>query len=423
MIKTDSMAMISGLQIISARKIDMQNMMEQNLLFASIASGGDTAWAIGVNTNGLFQLSWEDGEYELLTCFPDGNGFFAYVISDKCHKYKNNIFCFPCRGDMIWVYDLSNRKLDKIPIEYGKGREIGISMVVEDSDILFAVANGLNMILEIDAEKKTVLNNFEIISGENQINTSVAGVVVNKKWYFIVTDKNRVCEFDLKTKNIHLYSIEKDKGINTISYDGKFFWLSGKTKEIFRWNKDNDEIYVVSDFPTDFGRYEVDEKDNFFICYKEKYSQPIFRNSICMGNAIWFIPHETNQIIYIDKDTCKLNSFLIEEEEENDSTWQRESKTKYRLEYIQKDQYIFLYSYKNKCYLKIDTVKFTIDYINLQMTERSMHALIDRVFEVQDIFYENRTQMQLADFIKSSFSRNKVGNSTNNGKAIYQFIS
>ena len=308
----------------------MQNILERNLLFASIASGDDTAWAIGMYTNGLFQLSLEYGEYELLTCFPDSYGFVGYFINDKCHKHKNNIFCFPCRGDAIWVYDLSNKELDKIPVEHGKGAEIGISMVVEESNILFAVANGLNMILEIDAEKKTVLNNFEILQDENQINTSITGVVVDKKLYFIVTDKNKVCEFDLKTKHIHLYSIKDGKDINTISYDGKYFWLSGKTKEIFRWNREKDEIYVVSDFPTDFGRYEIDEKDNFFVCHKGQYSQPIFRSSICVGNAVWFIPHETNQIIYIDKDTCKLNSFLIEEEEENKSTWKRESRTKYR---------------------------------------------------------------------------------------------
>ncbi len=395
--------------------------MESNSLFASIVLGGKTAWAMGVYINGLFQLSLEHGEYELLTCFPDGHGFFGYLISDKCHKFKNNIFCFPCRGDMIWVYDLNNKKLDKIPIEYGKGKEIGVSMVVEESNILFVVANGLNMILQIDAEKKKVLNNFEIIQGENQINTSITGVVVNKKLYFVVTDKNKVCEFDLETKNIHLYSIKEDKGINTISYDGKNFWLSGKTKEIFRWSKE--DIFVVSDFPSDFGRYEIDEKDNFFICYKEKYSQPIFRSSICVGNAIWFIPHETNQIIYIDRDTYKLNSLLIEEEEESKSTWQRGSKTKYRLEYIQKNQYIFLYSYKNKRYLKIDAVKFIVEYIDLQMAERSRCSLIDHVFKVQDIIHENTTQIQLIDFVKIPFSRNKVDNSTNNGKAIYQFIS
>lgn len=401
----------------------MQNIMERNLLFASILSDDETAWAIGVYINGLFQLSLEHGEYELLTCFPDGYGFFGYVISDKCYKYKNNIFCFPCRGNMIWVYDLINKKMDKIPIEYGKGAEIGISMIVEESNILFAVANGLNMILEIDAEKKKVLNSFEILQSENQINTSITGIVVNKKLYFIVTDKNQICEFDMETKNIHLYSIKEDKEINTISYDGKYFWLSGKTKEIFRWNKDKNEIYVVSDFPTDFGRYEVDEKDNFFICCKERYSQPIFRSSICVGDAIWFIPHETNQIIYIDKDTCKLNSFLIEEEEENKSTWQRESKTKYRFQYIEKNQYIHLYSYKNKRYLKIDAVKLTFEYIDLQMAEKSKHTLVDTAFKVQNTFYENRTQIQLADFIKSSLSRNKVDISTNNGKAIYQFIS
>lgn len=401
----------------------MQNIMERNLLFASIVSGDDTAWAMGVNINGLFQLSLEHGEYELLTCFPDGYGFFGYAISDKCHKYKNNIFCFPCRGNMIWVYDLINKKMDMIPLEYGKSVEIGISMVVEESNTLFAVANGLNMILEINAEKKKVLNNIEIFRDENYINTSFTGVVVDKKLYFIVTNKNKVCEFDLETKYIHLYSINEDKEINTISYDGKYFWLSGNTKEIFRWNKNKDEIYVVSDFPPDFGRYEVDEKNDFFICYKEKYSQPIFRSSICVGNAIWFIPHETNQIIYIEKDTFKLNSFFIEEEKENKSTWQRESRTKYRLQYILKNQYIFLYSYKNKRYLKIDAVKFTFEYIDLQMAEKSKRTLVDYAFKVQDVFYEDRTQILLADFIKSSLRRNKVKISSNNGKTIYQFIS
>ena len=142
-----------------------------------------------------------------------------------------------------------------------------------------------------------------------------------------------------------------------------------------------------------------------------------------MGNAIWFIPHETNQIIYIEKDTFKLNSFFIEEEKENKSTWQRESRTKYRLQYILKNQYIFLYSYKNKRYLKIDAVKFTFEYIDLQMAEKSKRTLVDYAFKVQDVFYEDRTQILLADFIKSSLRRNKVKISSNNGKTIYQFIS
>ena len=57
------------------------------------------------------------------------------------------------------------------------------------------------------------------------------------------------------------------------------------------------------------------------------------------------------------------------------------------------------------------------------MAEKSKRTLVDYAFKVQDVFYEDRTQILLADFIKSSLRRNKVKISSNNGKTIYQFIS
>lgn len=400
----------------------MQNGKKQNMLFASVVfdKNTNTAWAIGIERNGLFKLSLESGEYKLLTCFADD--YFKYAINDKCYKYKNNIFCFPCKGDIIWVYNLQSRELDKIQVEHNKDAEPTITMIVEESGTLFAVANGLNKILEIDPERKKIVNSYKILQDEKEVYSSITGVVVEKKLYFITVDNNSVCEFDLVTKEICFYSVVNDNiKLNTICYDGNYFWFSGRKKEIFRWDKDTGEVCVISDFPVSFGKYEINETDNFHICYQKEYNSQIFRSCMFVGGTLWFIPHETNQIIYVDKDSCTIDSFLIEEEEEDKFTWQR-GRTKYRLECIYKDRYILLFSYKNNRYLKIDTVLFTYEYMDVWRSKEENSLLADQLFRGHDIVSEDERDILLTDMIKGSFSINKRESDGNVGKEIYQFI-
>ena len=240
----------------------------------------------------------------------------------------------------------------------------------------------------------------------------------------MIANKNKVCEFNLVTKDTYLYSITKeDAGINTICYDGNDFWLSGKTKEIFRWDKSKNKTYVFADFPQDFGKYQIDESGNFFISHEQVYDRPIFYDCVCMRNTIWFIPLYANQIIYIDKDTCKLSSFFIKEEEENKSTWLRKLNLKYRLIYTQKNRYIVLYSYKYERYLKIDTMELTIEYMDMQVSEKNRSVFANYILKTQNIVYEDEAEILLSDLVKSSIHGSRVENSADNGKKIYQFTS
>lgn len=97
--------------------------------------------------------------------------------------------------------------------------------------------------------------------------------------------------------------------------------------------------------------------------------------SINVGNNIWFIPFQTNQILYVNKDTNEINPFEIEEEEEDEkSIKNRELNCKYLLQYVYGDRYIGLYSLKNKVVYQIDayTMKLKTRIVTLNIGDSTI---------------------------------------------------
>lgn len=392
-----------------------------SILFDEMQLDGEYAWAGGTKLNALFKIDLNSGQCQFVTDFIDYdlNNFRKNQI---CRKCKDDVFCFPDFGSSIWVYNTKDKQLNSIPVDCDDGVRIGIFIVVEGENQLFAVSQGLNKIFEVDIQTKKIIERHEIVKGREKIETSESSVMVDGKLYFVIVDTGNICEFDLVSKKIQLYSIfQEDQRIYTICHDGHCFWMSGRTRELFRWDKTLNQIQAFDCFPSDFGRYYISKDNQFSVDYSKEYVKPIFCHCVCLPEEIWFIPFDANMIIYIDRNNYAIHSFHVMEEYE-DGEARINGAVKYRLEYVRDNRFICLYSYKHQKYMEIDTVNKTIKYKNIVISRTGIKDLINCMTSRERIVYEYYP-LQLKDFICADSSSFESAACSDIGNEIYRCVN
>ena len=96
---------------------------------------------------------------------------------------------------------------------------------------------------------------------------------------------NAVLEFDMEEEKSEIYVVGKEgDSYSGICYDGEFYWLSPRHGgSIIKWDKSNNDITVINQFPTE---YE-----------KCKYS---FIDAIFINGYVWMFPFLGNMTIKIN---------------------------------------------------------------------------------------------------------------------------
>ena len=84
------------------------------------------------------------------------------------------------------------------------------------------------------------------------------------------------------------------------------------------------------------------------------FDVPMFIDAIGVGDCIFFIPFQMNEIIYIDRNTYETNYFEVDDENETEFTWLRNMRQKYVVEYVRENRYLCLFSFKNRRFIEID---------------------------------------------------------------------
>lgn len=314
---------------------------------------GDKAWLVSGMHNILLCLDLETKECESAVPIPEKASSKCRLTS-HCMKCGNEIFCLPDVGKSIWIYDIRKNLFSEIALDNPKKVRLEIYDYWMHDQKLFAVANGLGQIIEINIEKKAVENNYVLNRGGIR-----KSVKVGTDIYSLLRDKNEVCQFDLVTKTVTIYKLPNiGREFFTFCFDGKKFWLSGYSKEIYIWEKEENTLKTITGFPKEFGIYDFSKETNGEIDYvKNEYEIPAFLFSVAAGDKVWFIPYQTNQIIYADKETYQLHVFEVDGENETKQSLLGRIAlgSKYILEYVYEDRYIGLFSIKNNYILEIDT--------------------------------------------------------------------
>lgn len=331
-------------------------------------------WFVAGNINILFRVDMINNCYEIVAKLPDYTNY-KFRSNSNCIKCNELIFCMPNRGECIWCYDLLDNKFSKIEIENPNCLEVGIVDFWRIKNILWAVSMGLKQIIKIDITARKIIAYYNITDcAEEVIGKSVK---INNYIYSLSGLESKIYEFSLKTKQVKIIEFEtiRDR-FHTISICEGKIWLSGNKKRIYIWEKDR--VRILDHFPENFGIYKFLESGKVILdCISTKYRTFTFIDSIIIGNYIWFIPFQTNNILYVDKMSNKINVFEIEGEDINDFETV-EMNCRYVLQYVYNNRYIGLYSLKNKVIYEIDAItlemKKRCNIINIKSLEENMYG-------------------------------------------------
>lgn len=342
---------------------------------------GNRAWFVGGDVNLLFELDMDAGQCKVLAELPIST-HRTHRVNPYCIKCDDKIFCMPCYGESIWIYHLSDCFFSEIKLGNWKTTKPLIASFWREGVQIYALVGGSGKIIVIDTEKEMLEECYSLTNKEGDFFSR--GIRVENYIYVNSRNNNCVYEFNMISKKIKKYILQTIKGgFGTINYDGKNFWLSGYKKEFYIWDKETDNIRIITQLPKEFGIYNWDGVEGTLIDYKKEVSRiPLFVGSVCGKRNMWFFPMKTNKILYADYESKEIRTFEIEREEENlNSLKSTLLSQKYLIMYVRADRYIGVFSLKNECYFEIDMeekkicdINFCMDIVDLKKIYSSIHS-------------------------------------------------
>lgn len=362
---------------------------------------GNQAWFMAGWLDLLFQFDFHTKETTLVDWISSQKEC-KFRQHPRCIKRGNVILCLPDEGTDIWFYHLSDQTWTYVSVENPDSLRLGCYQAWCVNRQVFIVSTGLKQMIELDLEKEEITGYYDFpVKGQSQISESIQ---IGSSIYTVVSSPVRICRFDWEDKSIKLYEVpEIQDFIRTFCFDGHRFWMTGTTKNIYIWEEETGNVTCLNDFPPDFGVWNFKgNRENLLNPVEKSENGPLFLFSLSAGKFIWLIPFQTNEILYIDRDTFQVKKFPVkgEEQTENDINNQL-LQHKYLLEYVRENRYIGLFSLKNKWIFEIDSVNLTYEIMNykFQMESRVHELIIKDIMRKKNIIYEQEAA-DLSDWMK-----------------------
>lgn len=339
-------------------------------------------WFVGTYYNALFQLDLRTMELSLFAEFVFSKKISEYQYFHCCVKHGDNIFIFPCKAqDNIKIINATNKMMTEIGIQYVVGSGARIRGVYKEGTKLYAVAFGLNEILEIDAEKLRILKSYSFCEKDFDVRGSCWRQ--EEKIFIFWQHLDRVLEFDLMTKELKKYHVPGMKrGIYSLGAVGKKIYLASVNKELYLWDKKSNKITNTIALPKGFGYYLKADNGNY--CLDTKYDMGITFTCSEMGDKLWMIPHEGNYIMYVNAENPM--SLRLYENGENSIMETRyilgskKNAVKYYVIYTKEDRYIGIFSFLTNSVYEIDTDTNAIKKQKIQMNAEMIKFIQGRQF-------------------------------------------
>lgn len=379
----------------------------------------DKAYFCAAEMNALFCADLNSQAVDLIDSFPEfcTRDYRAYSYCFKCGSI---VFCLPNRGKDILCYDTRKLEWDLIEIE-NRSRIMGcLFPYTQYNNEIWLQEDQSGRMIEVDLLKKSIKKECYI----PQFRSKFSGqyTLVEKK-IFVLSGHEIFC---IDINKITVYEITNVKAeLYTICYDGLNFWLSGFAKEIYIWNPEQGVIRTLINFPDQFSLYRFGENDIGSMYNNSFFSEnfPFFSDSIFINGNVWFFPFQSNEVLYINKESYSINVLEIEEEQENRETLQRVFSIKYIVEYIRDDRYIGVYSIKNQKIFEIDTVEYCVINKKYRLSKKAILDLALNGYSGKRL-YEND---KIDNYMYSILLYNRIENISNSvsniGKVIYEGTS
>lgn len=331
-------------------------------------------WFVTGAINVLFCMDREKGTLILAEKIPSDKTI-DLRLHPRCLKQGDSIFCLPDRGEDIWRYDWKAHVWQRIQLENPQKTRIRCVNAWSVERSIYIVAIGLGQILELNVDTNYIEGYYNLLEGEEG---AIAGsVLVGDDIYVVAKYPARIYKFNVLSKRVQTYFLpEVQDALETICYDGEMFWLSGQKLKIYLW-EEGGSAFSLEDFPEDFGIYNFSGKYKELLNHGESRSDvPLFNAAVFGDHYAWFIPFHANEILYIDKETLKINKFFLENEEQTEEDMENQLlRHKYLLQYVRDNRYIGLFSLKNKWIYEIDCHNLRYKILNYTVDSDILHHI------------------------------------------------
>ena len=318
----------------------------------------------------------------------------SFRLHPKCIKYGDTVFCLPDTGENIWCYHVSSDTWKKIVVDNPQKIRIACtnSWIIEDK--LYIVSIGLKQILEVDISREIVTFYYDLpVKNGESISSSI---LIGQHIYVTGVSPVYIYKFDCLTKKIEVIQLfGLNDSIQTISYDGEKFWLSGRCRKIYIWKEDTNEIISLDSLPDELGIWNFSGKYDFLLNYHvDAVEMPLFLYSIFVNKYIWFIPAQSNEILYIDTKTYEIRIFHLKNEDQTEENVKTQLLGhKYLLEYVRSERYIGLFSLKNRWVIEIDTLELNYNilqfHVRVEHTHKIRKTILYDKFCLDNLSYEH----------------------------------
>ena len=384
---------------------------------------GDKAWFCGGEINALFCMDMNSGQCDLIARIPECD-FRGFRVYSYCIKSENMIFCLPGIASNIWCYDLKKEDWEKTEVGNKNQLCAFTNIYRQSSSSIWLLEDMADRIFELDLKRKIVKKEYSFLANESEFFDG--GILVKNELYGVVD--NKVFCVNTKQTDIKVYEIAGIKSaLATICYDGHNFWISSFCKEIYIWNPKQGIVKTLTEFPNEFGIYNLNTNCPVLVDYDSLYSTgyPLFVISLDLGKYIWHIPLHSDEILYIDKESYKIEILEIEGEQETKESLQRDFKVKYLVQYIREDRYIGLYSFKRQLIFEIDTESLCVKNRNYELSDQAFLAIAqaDGYYDGRRMFRERNEKDQIFFSALLSVNDKKKNNfSQSVGRIIYHAL-
>lgn len=394
-------------------------------------------WFMAGTFDFLFCLDSETGETFLIDHIPTDN-VYAFRSHPRCIKINDLIVCLPDNGKNIWCYHISTGLWTSIPYEGKEEIRLACYSAWYIQGRLYVLSCGMKQIIEVDLDKEFIIDYYNFPTKNEDGFTN--GILINGYIYTASTHPVNIYKFNVSDKNIEKYTLpEIDDQIQTFCFDGDKFWLTGRHKTLYVWREETKKTSLKKNIPDSFQIWNFSGTyDNLLNHIGESEQSPLFTASISVDQYIWLIPFQTNEILYVDKDTYEVKVFSIKEEIQTESDVRNQLlRHKYLLEYIKDNRYIGLFSLKNKWVFEIDCQELNYRILDYELTF-DLCTQIEEIFWLEDnymIFYQKgnvyeQGKVNLSTMIKCMKMRDykqiineKQNNNSLVGERIYSFIN
>lgn len=336
------------------------------------------------------------------------------------------IYFSPMKAENLDYYDIRSGRFGKVFLDKEQTHYLYATHIIQYKQSIYWPDRFSNFTLyEYDLEKKEIYTYSTQNTLLNYPGIGMDMILVEDTFYFVSSISNHIICFNAKKKCFDTILIESHNSkFNTICYDGENFWLSGDYC-IVKYNSIEKKCIEYTQYPEGFGMIyrtndlKIEKIDGFH----NSLNEFPFSGSIVSRQDIFFFPHRTNMVIYVNTDDNKLKAIQLEPETEETLT--REVRGTH-------SRFIGIKKHSEKsvfCYSTRTLTPCILDCINKKIESKTAVLGLSAIWKMQlkneTPFFIEKDEKTLLDFIEfTKIFKHKVTDiAVKSGEKIYSKLN